>query len=629
MNKHKKIADYVKGGVVNSLMVMCTYACQLACNYCEVKQSTSFMPLDNLYKAIDLLLTTQSKECQLRFWGGEPLLRWEFIRKGILYGEQRAREKDKKIRFMITTNGLLLDKEKIGFLLRHPAEIMFSLDGDKETNKTHRFSKSGQDIANRLFLNLKLLVESGLPYFINMVVTPKTVINLSKNLRFLKSTDVKRTQLCYQCGILWPPQKIDTFIRELKKFITVYHEDGFLMNLLNDCEPTMLSQELLVDINGKIYFDAAIFVENKFPDLRSSYLAGTLDDVKTIDSLYHTKKELFFNFSKSCSKQERIILSNNIDLGLRLDNFLKSFSAESIDSNEHPQIIPIVKGDFFSQKNFLDSLNIDSLYLYIEGSCANNCIFCKHKEEKFSDLFRIEAKLNSNLKIKAKKLCIIGNEPLLHPDILEIVSLAKVAGFKKIEIMTSGECLSDNKFVEKIIDRGVTSFSLPLFADEKKVHDSIVGREGSFLRITKGVRNVINFKTKVFIHTNLINQNINYILDLEKFVKKELKLPFVVLPVRPKTANLPFKNLMPAYGEIVRKSRGIDSLMGFPLCVVKKVQKKIIKSFDEISDSMKLYLLDQKFTKAKICKRCFYFDSCLGLFKEYLQLYTLDEIKPL
>lgn len=613
---------------VNSLMVMCTYACQFECSYCEVVQSKLFMSLEILYKAIDLLLTTQSRECQLRFWGGEPLLRWNLIKKGIRYGEEKAKEKDKKIKFMITTNGLLLNRQKLKFLKNHPVEIMFSLDGNKECNSIHRFLKSGKEVYDKLLLNLKLLTESGLPYFVNMVVSPLTVNNLSRNLTFLKDLKVNKVQFCYQCGIFWSKEKMGVLINELKKFIVNSKDHDFLMNFINDCEPTMLSQELLVDTDGRFYFDAAVFMEKKFARLRDFYFMANVHEVDEIDSLYHSKSDLFSLFRNACSKEQKKVFLNNISLGLKLENFFNSFSHESLRSNEHPLLIPILKGSFYSQVNVLKKLDIGPLFLYIEGSCLNNCLFCRQKEEKFSELFKIEAKLKDNVKFKREKLCIIGNEPLLHPQVIQIIELAKKCGFKKIEIMTSGEYLCDKNFSREVIRNGVSSLSLPLFCHEGKVHDFIVGREGSFSLVMRGIDNVLSFGARIFVHTNLIKQNIDYLKDLEKFVKKKLKLPFVILPIRPKSANLSFANLMPSYTEIIKKLYEINALLGFPICIVKRIQKKILLSGDNISDSMKLYLLDQRFFKAQICKVCSYLNRCPGLFKEYIQTYGSSEINP-
>jgi len=615
--------------VVNSVMVMCTYACQFACTYCAIKQSRCSMSLETLYKTIDLLLTTRSRECQLRFWGGEPLLRWDFIKKGILGGEKKAQEKGKKIKFAIVTNGLFLDKKKLDFLNNHQVEIMFSIDGSRETTNTHRLLKSGEEAYDKLLANLKLLIKSGLPYFVNVVVTPTTVNDILKNLEFLKELGVKKVQLCYQCGIFWPKEKIKVFINEFKKFIAKYNDRSFLMNFFNDCEPTIVCQEVLIDTSGKVYFDGAVFLEKKFSRLRNYCFIGKIDEIKSIDLLHSLKRDLYSMFQNACSKSQERVFLNNIDMGMELDSFFEGISYGSVESNEHPLFIPIIKGDFFTQRSFLKKIGIDALFLYINISCLNNCLFCKQKKvDRASNLFKIKFKLKNNLKIKAKKLCIIGNEPLLHPEIIQIVELARECSFKEIEIMTSGEFLCDENFAREIVARGVSSFSLPLFAQEENIHDFIVGRKGSFPRVMRGIENVLNYGARVFAHSNLIKQNMSCLRDLERFVKEELKLPFVILPIRPKTANLFFKDLMPSYAEIIKNLQGIDSFLGFPLCVTRRVQKDMFKSKEEISDSMKLYILDQKFFKVKLCKECLYFNKCLGLFKEYIGIYPLDEIKP-
>lgn len=615
---------------INSLMVMCTYACQFRCNYCEIKQKPLSMSQQTLFKAIDFLLGTRQNACLLRFWGGEPLLRWDLIKKGILYGEKKAKEKGKEIKFMITTNGLSLNEQKINFLKKHPVEIMFSLDGEASTNIVHRVTHSGKKVEAALMKNIKLLAKMKFPYFVNMVVSPLTVDSLASSLDFFKKMDIGRVQLCYQCGIIWPEPKINKLISEIDIFIKKHNDQNFLMNFKNDCEPTILSQEVVVDVDENLYFDAAIFLEKKFPGLRNFYHLGKLGEIGSIDKLYASKRDLYCKFQEACSKKdEKQIFLNNLKLGLKLDKVFNNFTVGSISSNEHPLFIPIVKGDFFQQQRLLGKLGMKTLYLYVDGSCSNNCIFCRHKDDKFGDLLKLEIKLKSNRKIKIKKLCIIGNEPLLHPEIKDIVLIAKKYGFREIEVMTSGELLANRYFTRNLIKSGVSSFSIPLFSHREAVHDSIVGTRGSFSKVFQGIREALNSKAKVFVHTNLLKQNIDDLIGLEQLIRHGFKLPFAILPIRPKTANVAFKDLMPSYNTIIAKLKGIRSFLGFPLCVVSKIQKDLFIKEDEIADSVKLYLLDQRFSKIRVCKECFYYQKCLGIFREYGQLYPLRVIKPL
>jgi uncharacterized protein len=129
-----------------------------------------------IQKGVDFLLTSAAPEVELQFFGGEPLLRFDLVRAAILYGERRAKAKGKKIKFLITTNGLLLSSGVLVFLKKHPVEIMFSMDGAQKDNDAHRFFKKTRKggIYKQTCVALKLLMNSGVPYFVNMVVAPKT-----------------------------------------------------------------------------------------------------------------------------------------------------------------------------------------------------------------------------------------------------------------------------------------------------------------------------------------------------------------------------------------------------------------------------------------------------------------------
>jgi uncharacterized protein len=622
-NFFKREILHKKNNFVNSLMIMTTYSCQLICNYCQVKQSTLTMPVQTLFKAIDFLFTSKSPEVQLRFWGGEPLLRWDFIKEGIYYGKKQSRKLGKTIKFMITTNGLLLDKSKLDFLNNHPVEIMFSLDGDEENNQKHRIPRNNQKIYGQLLKNLKLLVKSGLPYFVNMVVTPLNVKNLFSNLLFLKNLGIKRIQICHQVTNLWPEEKIKIYLEQLGKIKNDSRLSEIIMNFVNRSEPQFLSNELIADTDGKIYFDGSIFLEKKYPELRKACYLGDVFSLNNIDAFYRNKDDIYDIFKENALPFGNKIFLNNIYLGRKLAHFFDNFfyEASTLKDDENPFFVNFLKNEFLLQKNLVEQLKINALFFHLKGSCLNNCIFCRRMDNPWTDFFEAVEEFPLNKKLKFEKLCLIGNEPLLHPKILDIISIAKKNGFKKIEIMTSGEPLADKFFLIELIKRGTTSFSIPIFGSKAEIHDSIVQRSGSFKELIAGLYNLKkNKKVKVFIHSNLLKQNLADLPALEKLITKKFDFPFVVLPTRTKFSNLSFKEFTPSYPELtaVLKER-INSLFGFPYCVSGAVQRKI--SFGKISDSMKLYFIHQRFVKSKNCQNCLYLKNCLGVFKDYLKIY--------
>ncbi|GAG22472.1 unnamed protein product, partial [marine sediment metagenome] len=183
-------SDLPKHHKVRGLMLMCTYQCQLKCGYCKIEQCNKSMKPKVVEDAIDLLLTTKGEECLLRFWGGEPLVEWELVKEGIKAGIKKAKIKNKKLKFSITTNGLLLDKEKFDFLKKNSVEIMFSMDGDELANKAFRLKGVNKKLYAKLESNLRFLANSGIAYFVNLVVCPDNVERLAENISFIKQLGV-------------------------------------------------------------------------------------------------------------------------------------------------------------------------------------------------------------------------------------------------------------------------------------------------------------------------------------------------------------------------------------------------------------------------------------------------------
>lgn len=60
------------------------------------------------------------------------------VKKLVEYGNRIAAEKGKVFRFTITTNGILLDDEKIEYINQHMHNVVLSLDGRKEINDSMR-----------------------------------------------------------------------------------------------------------------------------------------------------------------------------------------------------------------------------------------------------------------------------------------------------------------------------------------------------------------------------------------------------------------------------------------------------------------------------------------------------------
>jgi len=124
-----------------------TQACNLACSYCFTGgKSNKKMTFELAKKIIDFLFFNAEKgnrkAIEITFWGGEPLLEWELIKKIVRYVE--SVKNGIKADFGGTTNGTLLTEEKLKFFDDHGGiAFMVSLDGTPDTHNRYRTFHDG------------------------------------------------------------------------------------------------------------------------------------------------------------------------------------------------------------------------------------------------------------------------------------------------------------------------------------------------------------------------------------------------------------------------------------------------------------------------------------------------------
>lgn len=142
--------------VVKALCLHIAHDCNLKCEYCfaeegEYKGKRSLMSLDVGKRSIDFILKNSGKRRNLEidFFGGEPLMNFEVVKGIVEYGRLKEKEYNKNIRFTLTTNGLLLNDEKLEYINKTMDNVVLSIDGRKDINDKMRKcigDKSSYDI---------------------------------------------------------------------------------------------------------------------------------------------------------------------------------------------------------------------------------------------------------------------------------------------------------------------------------------------------------------------------------------------------------------------------------------------------------------------------------------------------
>ncbi len=137
--------------VVKALCLHIAHDCNLACKYCfaeegEYKGRRALMSYEVGKQALDFLIENSGNRVNLEvdFFGGEPLMNFDVVKRLVEYGRSREKEANKKFRFTLTTNGILLNDEIMEFANKEMANVVLSIDGRKEINDMMRPARNGQ-----------------------------------------------------------------------------------------------------------------------------------------------------------------------------------------------------------------------------------------------------------------------------------------------------------------------------------------------------------------------------------------------------------------------------------------------------------------------------------------------------
>lgn len=152
-----------------------TEDCNLACKYCYFSEvypysrnsSRKMMTFATAKCALDYYISllregerfNPNRNPTIGFYGGEPLLNFDLIRKCVSYFEEAYPKMDPL--YTITTNGTLLDEKKLTFLMAHNFSIAVSIDGPEMEHNRNRVYRNGSGTFADIMKNIKPMIDAG------------------------------------------------------------------------------------------------------------------------------------------------------------------------------------------------------------------------------------------------------------------------------------------------------------------------------------------------------------------------------------------------------------------------------------------------------------------------------------
>lgn len=278
------------------------------------------------------------------------------------------------------------------------------------------------------------------------------------------------------------------------------------------------------------------------------------------------------------------------------------------------------------------------------NKCNNNCLMCTNPADFKESAAPFDIK-QFKKQIKQKRLAedreevetiyLTGGEPTIHPIFFSLIgSLRRIFPVAKFNILSNGRRFFYSDFVKRCIDFGFNDFIIPIHGYNGRTHDFVTGVKGSFEQTLGGIKNILSLrKSNQKIEIRIIITKVNYknLTKILDFLLKDLfEIDRVVLIFMEyegeaikniKKIKLTYKRFLPEFGEIKKYLNKFKEIRfyHFPLCAMPK----------EFWPYMWRTLREDEVVFTKKCAICGVKKFCLGIHKNYLDLFGDREFEPI
>lgn len=286
--------------LVKSLCLHVAHDCNLRCNYCfagtgDFGHTRGLMPKEVGERAVDFIIANSGKRrnCELDFFGGEPLLNMETVEHVVSYVRRREQETGKVFKLTLTTNGVLLNDKAIQYLNDNNISLVLSMDGRREVHDNMRPYIDGSGSFDDIAANVRKAIKSrnDQNYYLRGTFTAH---NLDFAADVLSMADLGFTQLSVEpvvakdCDYALEEEHLPVLFEQYEKLAVEYLErklhgpafDFFHFNLDINNGPCV-AKRLSGCGAGHEYFavtpEGHLYPCHQFVG-REEYLLGTIDE---------------------------------------------------------------------------------------------------------------------------------------------------------------------------------------------------------------------------------------------------------------------------------------------------------------------------------------------------------------
>jgi len=148
-------------------------------------------------------------------------------------------------------------------------------------------------------------------------------------------------------------------------------------------------------------------------------------------------------------------------------------------------------------------------------TCNNRCVFCfdrHHKDIPAKTTREVRQEISSAFRQGFPRLLLMGGEPTVREDILELIAHARKTGFRDIMLTTNGRMLVYRSFARALVKSKVSQIVFSLHGPAAGVHDALTCSPGSFDELMQGVENLKKEGARnLGVNTTIVTQNYRHL----------------------------------------------------------------------------------------------------------------------
>lgn len=165
--------------VLKAACLHLAHDCNLRCDYCFAKGGAfagkrELMSVDTAIASIDFIagISGARRNIEIDFFGGEPMLNFEVLKKTVEYARSIEKQHGKKFRFTATTNAYRLNDKMKEYIDGNMDNIVVSIDGRPHVHDAVRKNAGGSGSYENVVANAKeLLLKRKGEYYIRGTYT--------------------------------------------------------------------------------------------------------------------------------------------------------------------------------------------------------------------------------------------------------------------------------------------------------------------------------------------------------------------------------------------------------------------------------------------------------------------------